>query len=142
MRRDFMSDIRLTLIRRSWVFTFLGLSFTLCTVHVWGSVYSFVFFMLGSGMWLISVPATASVDDLAPSGAAPVARIAQSHARDLAPAVARSGAVPTPGLSADRPSGMPTTRFAQTRRRLRPDGAPDQTAARTRLLTAAPDPDG
>ncbi len=54
MRRDFTGDPVLAQIRRAWVFTFLGLTFTLCTVHVWGSVYSFVFFMFGAGVWLIA----------------------------------------------------------------------------------------
>jgi hypothetical protein len=54
MRRDFSQDPRLMLIRRAWVFTYLGLSFTLSTVHVWGAIYSFVFFMFGAGMWLIT----------------------------------------------------------------------------------------
>jgi len=39
---------------RGWVFTFLGLSFTLCTVHVWSAIYSFTFFILGAGVWLIT----------------------------------------------------------------------------------------
>ena len=55
MRRDFDSDRTLTMIRRAWVFTFLGLTFTLCTVHVWTNIYSFVFFMFGAGVWLIAV---------------------------------------------------------------------------------------
>lgn len=53
MRRDFNADPILAQIRRAWVFTFLGLSFTLCTVHVWTSIYSFTFFIFGSGIWLI-----------------------------------------------------------------------------------------
>ena len=59
MRRDFHDNVQLTLFRRAWVFTFLGLSFTLCTVHIWTNVYSFVFFMLGAGMWMIRVPSDA-----------------------------------------------------------------------------------
>jgi hypothetical protein len=54
MRRDFSGDILLAQIRRGWVFTFLGLSFTVSTVHIWTNVYSFVFFMFGAGMWLIT----------------------------------------------------------------------------------------
>ncbi|MEO5953666.1 MAG: O-antigen ligase domain-containing protein, partial [Chloroflexia bacterium] len=54
LRRDFSTDIVLAQIRRAWVFTFLGLSFTLSTVHIWTNIYSFVFFMFGAGMWLIS----------------------------------------------------------------------------------------
>ena len=55
MRRDFEGDLVLTQFRLAWVFTFLGLSFTLCTVHVWTNIYSFVFFFFGSGMWLTIV---------------------------------------------------------------------------------------
>lgn len=55
MRRDFSSDPVLRQLRRAWVFTFLGLSFTLCTVHVWTAIYSFTFFLLGAGVWMISV---------------------------------------------------------------------------------------
>ncbi len=40
-------------IRRAMVFTFLGLAFTLCTVHIWTQVYSFVHFMLGASVWLL-----------------------------------------------------------------------------------------
>jgi hypothetical protein len=54
MRLDLGNDTGLAQIRRAWVFTFLGLSFTLCTVHIWTNIYSFVFFMLGAGLWLIS----------------------------------------------------------------------------------------
>ena len=54
MRRDFEGDAVLARIRRAWVFTFLGLSFTLTTVHVWTNIYSFVFFLFGAGMWLVS----------------------------------------------------------------------------------------
>ncbi|MEL6518520.1 MAG: O-antigen ligase family protein [Pseudomonadota bacterium] len=53
MRRDFHADPVLTQFRLAWVFTFLGLSFTLCTVHVWTAIYSFTFFMLGAGVWLM-----------------------------------------------------------------------------------------
>ena len=55
LRRDFTENILLTQIRRAWIFTFLGLSFTLSTVHIWTNIYSFVFFMFGAGMWLITV---------------------------------------------------------------------------------------
>lgn len=58
MRRDFADDAVLTHIRRAWVFTFFGLTFTLCTVHVWTSIYSFVFFILGTGIWMIMTKQT------------------------------------------------------------------------------------
>ncbi len=62
MRRNFDTSPWLTQIRRAWVFTFLGLSFTLTTVHVWTNIYSFVFFMFGAGMWLIEVAAKPTAD--------------------------------------------------------------------------------
>ena len=54
MRRKFTGDAVLSQLRLAWVFTFLGLSFTLSTVHIWTSIYSFVFFMLGAGFWMIT----------------------------------------------------------------------------------------
>lgn len=54
MRRNLDGDPELLRIRRAWVFTFLGLSFTLSTVHVWGNIYSFVFFLFGAGVWIIT----------------------------------------------------------------------------------------
>lgn len=54
-RRNLNQDIRLQQFRRAWMFTFVGLTFTLATVHVWSIVYSFVFFMLGAGIWFTSV---------------------------------------------------------------------------------------
>lgn len=54
MRRNFEADPVLGQIQRAWVFTMLGLSFTLCTVYVWSTVYSFIFFMFGAGIWLLT----------------------------------------------------------------------------------------
>lgn len=52
--RDFKGDDRLEKLRRSWMFTFCGLTFTLVTVHVWTTIYSFVFFMFGAGVWFLT----------------------------------------------------------------------------------------
>ena len=52
-RRDFRGDVTLENIRRAWIFTFSGLTFTMVTVHVWSNIYSFVFFMFGAGIWLL-----------------------------------------------------------------------------------------
>lgn len=57
MFRDFSNSLALTQFRRAWVFTFMGLTFTLCTVHVWTNIYSFVTFMFGAGVWLITAEA-------------------------------------------------------------------------------------
>ena len=53
MQRDIAGNTTLAQIRLAWVFTFVGLTFTLCTVHVWTSVYSFAFFVFGAGAWLL-----------------------------------------------------------------------------------------
>ncbi|PTX57936.1 hypothetical protein C8N43_2611 [Litoreibacter ponti] len=39
--------------RIGWLICFTGLTFTLCTVHVWTSVFSFVFFLFGAGFWML-----------------------------------------------------------------------------------------
>ena len=83
MRRDLRADPVLGAFRRAWVFTFLGLSFTLCTVHVWTSMYSFVFFMLGAGVWLIVTPTQEDLRDddtpVAPSTGPIFARALQTE---------------------------------------------------------------
>lgn len=52
--RDFTADPVLAQLRRAWIYTFIGLTLTLCTVHVWTVMYSFTFFMFGAGMWFLS----------------------------------------------------------------------------------------
>lgn len=54
-RRNLDQDNRLLQFRQAWIFTFIGISFTLTTVHIWNVVYSFIFFLLGSGLWFITV---------------------------------------------------------------------------------------
>ncbi len=51
-RRDLSAAPVVEKFRLAWMITFCGLSFTLCTVHIWTAIYSFVFFMFGSAMWL------------------------------------------------------------------------------------------
>lgn len=51
--RNFANDPVLAQLRRGWMFTFIGLTLTMCTVHIWTTIYSFVFFMFGAGMWFI-----------------------------------------------------------------------------------------
>lgn len=65
-RRNFDADPRLWLLRRAWMFTFAGLTLTLCTVHVWTSIFSFVFFLFGAGMWFLTAEAKSS-DQRGPS---------------------------------------------------------------------------
>lgn len=81
MKRNLVGDERLTLIRRAWVFTFLGLTFTLCTVHVWTNIYSFVFFMFGSGMWLILAEPEDGNNSATDDAAAPQGRAGPVYSR-------------------------------------------------------------
>ena len=61
--RDFSADALMMQLRRAWMFSFMGLTFTLTTVHVWTNIYSFVFFMFGAGMWMITFQPTALQPD-------------------------------------------------------------------------------
>ena len=54
MRRDFCVGDPIWQFRRAWVFMQVGMILTLCTVDVWDTALSFVFFLLGSGIWLVS----------------------------------------------------------------------------------------
>ncbi len=51
-------------LRRAWVFCFIGITFTLATVHVWTAVYSFVFFLLGAGQWMAASKAGSKSPEL------------------------------------------------------------------------------
>ena len=64
MCRDFTGDRVLSQFRLAWVFTFMGLTFTLCTVHIWTNIYSFAFFFFGAGMWLITAQPKTMADAL------------------------------------------------------------------------------
>ncbi|KEO51626.1 O-antigen ligase domain-containing protein [Thioclava pacifica] len=81
MRRDFSQDPRLLVFRRAWVFTFVGLSFTLCTVHVWDSVYAFVFFMFGAGLWMIDTKPSAQAKAPRPSRDASTGSLGAAYSR-------------------------------------------------------------
>lgn len=71
--RDFRKDPILAQLRRAWIFTFVGLTLTLCTVHIWSTVYSFVFFLFGAGMWFISADASEKREThVVPSGREPL----------------------------------------------------------------------
>lgn len=103
-RRDFSGDAELLMLRRAWMFTFVGLTFTLCTVHVWTTVYSFVFMLFGAGMWFLQAdPAgKATPDEGTP---------ARGTRPGLSPASATAGpARPAPAAAA-QPVAPAYTRF-------------------------------
>ncbi len=55
-RQDFNGDEELLNMRRAWMIVFVGLTLTLCTVHVWTTIYAYVFFLFGTGVWMLSTP--------------------------------------------------------------------------------------
>ena len=61
MRRPFDGDSEAGRLRRAWVFTFIGLTLTLATVAIWSTIYGLIFFMLGTGAWLLRHEAPAAV---------------------------------------------------------------------------------
>jgi hypothetical protein len=56
-RRRFDGDARMLLLRRAWMLTMVGLTFSLCTVHIWTTIHSYVFFLFGAGMWFLTATA-------------------------------------------------------------------------------------
>lgn len=72
--QNYESDRELAALRRSWIFTLVSIVLILCTVAIWGEVYSIILFMLGSGMWFATAaPALQSGQD-APDAADPPLR--------------------------------------------------------------------
>lgn len=126
MARDFNADPVLTQFRRAWVFTFIGLSFTLCTVHIWANVYSFCFFIFGAGIWLVdATPAlTGRVDvmpNTSPAGRVRAAMPAALPIRRPRPAETLASDLPAPLPVVDPMPGarqpVRHTRFASQHRR-------------------------
>lgn len=64
--RDFRNDPSMMQIRLAWMFIFCGLSFTLSTVHIWTAVFSFVFFFLGAGVWMVGFQPEAATASATP----------------------------------------------------------------------------
>ena len=63
-RRDLDPNSDLGRIRRAWVITFVSLGLSLCTVHIWTTLYAYTFFLLGIGAWLAfeEPPASSTAD--------------------------------------------------------------------------------
>jgi hypothetical protein len=112
-RCDFSGDAAMILLRRAWMFTFLGLTFTLCTVHIWTSLYSYVFFLFGAGMWFITAQTT---PDPAGSSGIPQHGIArhggQRRVTPVQDAPVTLATEPTPAQA-----GSPYTRFPRQHQR-------------------------
>ena len=143
MRKDLGNDPVLLNLRLAWVFTFASLAFTLTTVHIWTEIYSYVFFSIGAGMWMLSV----SPEDADKTGAevVPVARggtILRSAPRQVQPAERQQApertAAPARSLT-DAEAGTIARRAAQAQQTApgSPPVAPRE-AARDTLYTRFP----
>lgn len=64
-------------IRRGYLFMMFGLTFSLCTVHIWGAVYSLVFCLMGMGVWMLD----ADIEGSEPEKAAPSSGDAPASSR-------------------------------------------------------------
>lgn len=113
-RRKFDGDIILWNLRRAWMFSFMGLTFTLCTVHVWHTIYSFVFFMFGAGIWMLTTePEDATKADNGPAATPDKRGHAFARARAAAPVHRRA---PAPHTKVSAPEPAPAkSRSAYTR---------------------------
>jgi hypothetical protein len=67
-RRDFGDGGPIWQFRRAWVFMQVGMILTLATVDVWATALSYVFFLLGAGAWLVSVPKSVAPADRSKNG--------------------------------------------------------------------------
>lgn len=93
----------LSQMRLAWMITFIGLSFSLSTVHVWTAVYSFVFFLFAAGLWIVDAedggdgqPAAAM-----PAGGRQPLAFSRSAAGRRDATVARTAPGPAPVRAAD-----------------------------------------
>ena len=49
------NDTRTDYIRHAMIFSLIGMAFLLSTVHIWGPISSFFFFLLGAGRWIATI---------------------------------------------------------------------------------------
>lgn len=102
--RTFEEESTLWRLRRAWMFTFVGLTFTLITVDVWGTVYSFIPFVFGAGMWMMTAETEA---DPAATADTPAAEAAALSFRRGRPAPAKTPVAPVFARAAENPAPKP-----------------------------------
>jgi O-antigen ligase len=119
--------------RRAWMFTFVGLTFTLCTVHIWTSVFSFVFFLFGAGMWMLAAkPGSGSAVPAAPEPARPsrYARFAHGGAPASARGAGGAALARRPAADPERGGTPAALRRPPPAERVRPGAHRDRDASR------------
>ncbi len=87
-----------------------GICVAMCTVHIWGSIYCFFFFMLGSAVWMLD---KAELDDLAESKEQRRARLAELKARQEERNTFKAVSAPLSGRRESRPWARPDLTLAE-----------------------------
>lgn len=139
--RDFEEGSTLWRLRRAWMFTFVGMTFTLITVDIWGTVYSFIPFVFGSGMWMMTADPEADPDAVVKApAAAPAVRFRRDRA---APAKAPSATVfaRAPAAPAPQPTAPRFARAVQAAAPRSRQHSPPDRAAPPRLTRFCPTDD-
>ena len=107
-RRRFGVNGMVWRLRRAWVIVFVGLTLALATVDVWSTLFSFVFFLFGAGMWLVTTPQEAAESTAAL--ARPNRDRPEHMGGDPQPRLPQNAAPVAP--AGDRPqTGLPYSRF-------------------------------
>nr|WP_299357066.1 O-antigen ligase family protein [uncultured Shimia sp.] len=53
-RRNFDANPSLSSCRQAWMIAMIAMIFCLTTVHIWGAIFSFYFFLVGTGAWMVN----------------------------------------------------------------------------------------
>lgn len=101
-------------LRQAWTITMVGMSFVLYTVHVWTSIYSFIFFLIGAALWIPDWARNQRPEEATGTGSPVPAAL---------PAGARSGAVYSRSTQEQNPGGAEDAGTAEARGARR-DGTP------------------
>jgi len=93
-RRNLNGDIPLLRLRQSWVIGMVGVTFSLTTVHVWGEIYSFIFFFFGAGMWMITATPSSGEANLASTSSKSYERRREHYSRNKEDAMMTGPQIP------------------------------------------------
>lgn len=93
-RRNLNGDIPLLRLRQSWVIGMVGVTFSLTTVHVWGEIYSFIFFFFGAGMWMITATPSSGEANLASTSSKSYKRRREHYSRNKEDAMMTGPQIP------------------------------------------------
>lgn len=88
-KRDFSADPVLSLCRKGYLISFVGIATALATVAFWGGTYAMFLFFIGSGVWMIGAEAGQGDADQTPDAVPPPSRYTRYPAKADTPPVRR-----------------------------------------------------